>query len=188
MTDRIGCCRHQLLSLYRHGSFLLMDDVDVAATVYAPPPPPPDRTNDVNAPDDGADITHERPPLSPVQETSDDGQVPAPTTTSNSLLTSGDNAEAKPLLHLEEAGPADPQEAQGTQTPMAIEDPEAADNLPQHQTRPPSVDPQNYMHPNRPLNVTDALSYLDAVKAQFHDQPDVYNLFLDIMKEFKNEL
>ncbi|EGN92496.1 hypothetical protein SERLA73DRAFT_117204 [Serpula lacrymans var. lacrymans S7.3] len=41
---------------------------------------------------------------------------------------------------------------------------------------------------DRPLNVTDALSYLDAVKMQFHDQPDVYNHFLDIMKDFKSEL
>jgi len=39
----------------------------------------------------------------------------------------------------------------------------------------------------RPLNVTDALTYLDAVKNKFSDQPDVYNHFLDIMKEFKNE-
>ncbi|THV08566.1 hypothetical protein K435DRAFT_708465 [Dendrothele bispora CBS 962.96] len=40
---------------------------------------------------------------------------------------------------------------------------------------------------DRPLNVTDALSYLDAVKNQFHDQPDVYNHFLDIMKQFKSQ-
>ncbi|EAU81489.2 sin3b [Coprinopsis cinerea okayama7 len=40
---------------------------------------------------------------------------------------------------------------------------------------------------DRPLNVTDALTYLDQVKVQFADQPDVYNQFLDIMKEFKNE-
>lgn len=40
---------------------------------------------------------------------------------------------------------------------------------------------------NRQLNVTDALSYLDAVKVQFTDQPDVYNHFLDIMKEFKSQ-
>ncbi|KIJ96026.1 hypothetical protein K443DRAFT_50894, partial [Laccaria amethystina LaAM-08-1] len=33
------------------------------------------------------------------------------------------------------------------------------------------------------LNVTDALSYLDAAKVQFSDQPDVYNHFLDIMEE-----
>ncbi|KAI9508370.1 hypothetical protein F5148DRAFT_1013734 [Russula earlei] len=41
---------------------------------------------------------------------------------------------------------------------------------------------------NRPLNVTDALSYLDAVKVQFHDKPDVYNHFLDIMKDFKSQI
>ncbi|EGO30319.1 hypothetical protein SERLADRAFT_444328 [Serpula lacrymans var. lacrymans S7.9] len=41
---------------------------------------------------------------------------------------------------------------------------------------------------NRPLNVTDALSYLDAVKVQFQDKPDVYNHFLDIMKDFKSEV
>ncbi|PCH34038.1 hypothetical protein WOLCODRAFT_94711 [Wolfiporia cocos MD-104 SS10] len=41
---------------------------------------------------------------------------------------------------------------------------------------------------NRPLNVTDALSYLDAVKVQFTEQPDVYNHFLDIMKDFKSQI
>ncbi|QLI65576.1 Paired amphipathic helix protein pst1 [Metarhizium brunneum] len=33
----------------------------------------------------------------------------------------------------------------------------------------------------------DALTYLDQVKVQFHDQPDVYNRFLDIMKDFKSQ-
>ncbi|PPR01641.1 hypothetical protein CVT26_013124 [Gymnopilus dilepis] len=37
----------------------------------------------------------------------------------------------------------------------------------------------------RPLNVSDALAYLDAIKACFQDQPQVYNDFLDLMKEFK---
>jgi paired amphipathic helix protein Sin3a len=41
---------------------------------------------------------------------------------------------------------------------------------------------------SRPLNVTDALSYLDAVKVQFQDKPDVYNHFLDIMKDFKSQV
>ena len=36
--------------------------------------------------------------------------------------------------------------------------------------------------------MTDALSYLDAVKVQFHDKPDVYNHFLDIMKDFKSQM
>ncbi|KAF2088148.1 hypothetical protein K490DRAFT_64822 [Saccharata proteae CBS 121410] len=34
--------------------------------------------------------------------------------------------------------------------------------------------------------LNDALSYLDQVKVQFHDHPDVYNKFLDIMKDFKS--
>ncbi|WVW80329.1 hypothetical protein I302_102309 [Kwoniella bestiolae CBS 10118] len=40
----------------------------------------------------------------------------------------------------------------------------------------------------RPLNVRDALSYLDQVKVQFNNQPDVYNRFLDVMKEFKGQI
>ena len=41
---------------------------------------------------------------------------------------------------------------------------------------------------NQPLDVTDALSYLDAIQAQFRDEPDVYNHFLDIMKDFKSQM
>lgn len=33
----------------------------------------------------------------------------------------------------------------------------------------------------------DALSYLDQVKVQFQGQSDVYNHFLDIMKDFKSQ-
>ena len=40
---------------------------------------------------------------------------------------------------------------------------------------------------SKPLNVKDALSYLDQVKQQFSQQPEVYNRFLDIMKEFKSQ-
>lgn len=40
---------------------------------------------------------------------------------------------------------------------------------------------------NLPLQVEDALSYLDQVKLQFGNQPQVYNDFLDIMKEFKSQ-
>ncbi|KAJ8464001.1 hypothetical protein ONZ45_g17389 [Pleurotus djamor] len=52
--------------------------------------------------------------------------------------------------------------------------------------RPSGGDPGS-SEPNRPLNVTDALSYLDAVKVQFQEKPDVYNRFLDIMKDFKSQ-
>ncbi|KAJ3286991.1 Transcriptional regulatory protein sin3, partial [Borealophlyctis nickersoniae] len=38
-----------------------------------------------------------------------------------------------------------------------------------------------------PVNVKDTLSYLDQVKSQFRDQPEVYNRFLDIMKDVKSQ-
>lgn len=37
------------------------------------------------------------------------------------------------------------------------------------------------------LNVQDALVYLDEVKRQFQDKPEIYNSFLDVMKEFKSQ-
>ena len=37
----------------------------------------------------------------------------------------------------------------------------------------------------RQLKVEDALAYLDQVKMKFEDKPEIYNQFLDIMKEFK---
>ncbi|XP_037103877.1 paired amphipathic helix protein Sin3a-like [Syngnathus acus] len=58
---------------------------------------------------------------------------------------------------------------------------------------------QGHVHPTAPmtsaqgqqqfqrLKVEDALSYLDQVKLQFGNQPQVYNDFLDIMKEFKSQ-
>lgn len=47
---------------------------------------------------------------------------------------------------------------------------------------------QQDAHPERQLNVSDALTYLDNVKVQFQNRPDVYNRFLDIMKDFKSQL
>ncbi|KAG8915610.1 Transcriptional regulatory protein sin3, partial [Tulasnella sp. 417] len=39
----------------------------------------------------------------------------------------------------------------------------------------------------RPLNVKDALSYLEKIKIKFQERPGVYNQFLDIMKDFKSQ-
>lgn len=47
--------------------------------------------------------------------------------------------------------------------------------------------PQSSVSLDRPLTISDALAYLDAVKAQFRDQFDVYNDFLDIVKDFKHK-
>ncbi|QDS68319.1 hypothetical protein FKW77_010685 [Venturia effusa] len=52
--------------------------------------------------------------------------------------------------------------------------------------------PSGAPQPNGSMNqaqqpiLNDALSYLDQVKVQFADHPDVYNRFLDIMKDFKS--
>ncbi|ORY05687.1 hypothetical protein BCR34DRAFT_571812 [Clohesyomyces aquaticus] len=45
--------------------------------------------------------------------------------------------------------------------------------------------PMNMGQGQQPI-LNDALSYLDQVKVQFADHPDVYNRFLDIMKDFKS--
>eukprot|EP00629_Pelagomonadales_sp_RCC1024_P013041 CAMPEP_0119279682 /NCGR_PEP_ID=MMETSP1329-20130426/21296_1 /TAXON_ID=114041 /ORGANISM="Genus nov. species nov., Strain RCC1024" /LENGTH=199 /DNA_ID=CAMNT_0007280237 /DNA_START=244 /DNA_END=840 /DNA_ORIENTATION=- len=39
----------------------------------------------------------------------------------------------------------------------------------------------------RELKVEDALLYLDQVKAEFGDEPEIYNEFLEIMKSFKSQ-
>ncbi|WAQ87726.1 hypothetical protein PtA15_8A632 [Puccinia triticina] len=59
--------------------------------------------------------------------------------------------------------------------------------LSQPQNSPNSAN-SNTQNKYRPLNVRDALSYLDQVKVQFQDFPGVYNKFLDIMKDFKTQM
>ncbi|RCI04557.1 Transcriptional regulatory protein sin3 [Rhizopus stolonifer] len=51
----------------------------------------------------------------------------------------------------------------------------------------PVAESNNNTNGYRPLNVKDALTYLDQVKVKFSEQPEVYNRFLDIMKEFKSQ-
>ena len=107
---------------------------------------------------------------------------------------------ATPLLPLSLDQPAKPDPSEQTPreqhlevvaTPRAVT--AVSDEIPlppttsQRSRRPSPMDPQSYSTLDRPLNVKDALSYLDAVKVKFQEQPDVYNHFLDIMKEFKNE-
>ncbi|ORY82379.1 hypothetical protein BCR35DRAFT_303785 [Leucosporidium creatinivorum] len=52
---------------------------------------------------------------------------------------------------------------------------------------PATAPPAPAAQPFRPLNVKDALSYLDRVKVTFNDQAEVYDRFLTIMKEFKSQ-
>ncbi|KAI8370605.1 uncharacterized protein BYT42DRAFT_538182 [Radiomyces spectabilis] len=64
---------------------------------------------------------------------------------------------------------------------------DAATQSPQASTVTPSSSGNPSAGGYRPLNVKDALTYLDQVKVKFADQPDVYNRFLDIMKDFKSQ-
>ncbi|KAJ9075828.1 hypothetical protein DSO57_1032009 [Entomophthora muscae] len=59
----------------------------------------------------------------------------------------------------------------------------------QHSTRVTSQggSPDSSSAGGRPLNVRDALTYLDKVKLEFDGQPEIYNRFLDIMKDFKSQ-
>ena len=43
-------------------------------------------------------------------------------------------------------------------------------------------------HPQQKVALTDAFSYLDRVKTEFADQPEVYNRFLQVMREFKSNI
>ena len=46
--------------------------------------------------------------------------------------------------------------------------------------------PRRHQNPNN-TQVEDALLYLDQVKAEFGDEPEIYNEFLEIMKSFKSQ-
>lgn len=56
-----------------------------------------------------------------------------------------------------------------------------------HQTTTTATPSQQQQQQFQRLKVEDALSYLDQVKFKFNNQPQVYNDFLDIMKEFKSQ-
>ncbi|KAI0088979.1 hypothetical protein BDY19DRAFT_947034 [Irpex rosettiformis] len=74
-----------------------------------------------------------------------------------------------------------PQDVPPSSSPL--QQPQPMEDEPMRETPMNDVEDQD----NRQLDVTDALGYLDCVKAQFLDQSDVYNRFLDIMKDFKSQ-
>ena len=111
------------------------------------------------------------------------------------VVSAGTPTPTLPPLSLDQPTKSDPSEQtqhlEALATPHPVTAVSDEISLPptasQRSRRPSPMDPQSYSSPDRPLNVKDALSYLDAVKVKFQEQPDVYNHFLDIMKEFKNE-
>ncbi|KAL1716696.1 hypothetical protein EV715DRAFT_254802 [Schizophyllum commune] len=111
--------------------------------------------------------------------------------------TAPPKAEAEPSPRIKEATPdtntndtlKDTPDERKAPIPRMIATPNDQPPPPSRPPPPPSLEnPPPHPSGERSLNVTDALSYLDNVKQQFSDQPDVYNKFLDIMKEFKSSL
>ncbi|KAF5368328.1 hypothetical protein D9758_002152 [Tetrapyrgos nigripes] len=101
------------------------------------------------------------------------------------LLASGHHTRenspmSRPASHLSLGNPATVPRTPNPMTPLPLGLDNAAISA-------VSGSAQRSPESSRPLNVTDALSYLDAVKNQFQERPEVYNKFLDIMKDFKSQ-
>ena len=47
--------------------------------------------------------------------------------------------------------------------------------------------PEQQSGKSQPFSVTDAISYVNSVKLQFAEQPEVYDKFLDGLKDFRNQ-
>ncbi|KIJ29114.1 hypothetical protein M422DRAFT_54338 [Sphaerobolus stellatus SS14] len=127
-----------------------------------PASPPPITAPPTNAVDVTADVVVENPPETS-QPTPGDGEPSAP-----SMI------QSPPPPRVDSAvSPAD------SQPPVP----------PPNQLQPPPAGSAGAgaRDSNRHLNVHDALGYLDAVKNKFQNNPDVYNDFLEIMKDFKSQ-
>lgn len=94
-----------------------------------------------------------------------------------SAFSTRENSPARPASHLALGNPTVMPRTPKALTPR----PQAEQNII------PGPSSAQSFEMSRPLNVTDALSYLDDVKHQFAEKPEVYNRFLDIMKDFKSQ-
>lgn len=98
----------------------------------------------------------------------------------NQLLNSPDNQPAEHLANHLDNGAVVPSQSPVREQPV--------NRLPSVSDATAAVADDQKGNPNyKPLNVKDALYYLDQVKLQFRNQTDVYNNFLDIMKDFKSQ-
>lgn len=133
------------------------------------------------------DLPHQKQALPPAQE-----QAPA----EKEVKQEPELPSALPM-HLNQSLQLHTQQPQRQPAPLGQPLPASAQGqapLPLGQeNRNPQAIPQGVINRSsassayRPLNVKDALSYLDQVKIQFFNQADVYNNFLDIMKDFKSQ-
>lgn len=151
--------------------------------VDAPQPPPPNPS----PPSTHLEAPQTAVPPHPSQQQSDMPQLPGIAAVEGRMS----DAAPSPL-------PWHPPPNRGPMTPNGHPDPPSDQRTPgplaspeiQGNPVPPAPEQSETPSPSgayRPLNVKDALSYLEMVKVKFSDRPDVYNQFLDIMKDFKSQ-
>ncbi|KAJ7597424.1 hypothetical protein C8J56DRAFT_920036 [Mycena floridula] len=122
-------------------------------------------------------------PVAAVSETLSNADAPSLSSGPAQPISTLNEPSKPPILNRESV--SRPPSQPPSQSPVLIPKPETP------QPRPDSASAtaaQKQAAAERPLNVTDALSYLDAVKVQFQEKPEVYNKFLDIMKDFKSQV
>jgi paired amphipathic helix protein Sin3a len=113
----------------------------------------------------------------------------------NHTIDSSSQSGARPTAPVEAdlaaprpPSPPPPVDAPNVPAPTPTPDPPSTERQTNVEVVPQPLPENQNGAVDRQLNVTDALSYLDAVKIQFNDRPDVYNVFLDIMKDFKSQV
>ncbi|KAG9013164.1 Transcriptional regulatory protein sin3 [Tulasnella sp. JGI-2019a] len=117
-----------------------------------------------------------RSPVPPASQTWPATALPSTGPPTPAPPPTNEKTDRSPSLQVQPAPPAIPQETTphpGTPSTTGI-----------------GLDPSEASSPPgslRPLNVKDALSYLEMVKVKFQDKAEVYNQFLDIMKDFKSQ-
>ncbi|KAI8137486.1 hypothetical protein BJV82DRAFT_583646 [Fennellomyces sp. T-0311] len=160
-------------------------------------PSPAPALNAVNSPSGAAKLTSPHSPSTPPRHPLDNPSrtaspvrnatqqpVEGPKQASPAPQHSSPVSPAPPLLPSTSSispafTPSSPAQAVQEQEPMS----DIRSSPPPSPQRTSSAQANGY----RPLNVKDALTYLDQVKIQFAEQPEIYNKFLDIMKDFKSQ-
>eukprot|EP00474_Spongospora_subterranea_P001514 CRZ01972.1 hypothetical protein [Spongospora subterranea] len=137
--------------------------------VSNPPPTIMSQPNPVSLPQSQSQMSHQQPPQALPSSQIQQSQGPSmsrvgPTVSSSTTLSSP--SIPLPVAKLPATAPVST--SSGSLTPQAV--------LPADTTPGPTLEMPK---------VKDALGYLEKVKKKFFDRPNVYNQFLEIMKEFK---
>lgn len=120
--------------------------------------------------------------LHPIVKTSRSNSTSIPSMNVNSNINNNSNNNANNNIQhasIPSTGASTTVKATPTPTPVA--------SIPAASVEASNTSDDDNNPNHKQLNVKDALYYLEQVKLQFKDRTDVYNNFLDIMKDFKSQ-